>query len=172
MARSGSSGKKKKPASGIVVEPLDVLQADVDDESPQVLGALIEKLLGAGALDAHLTPLLMKKNRPGTRIEVLCRVEESERFVRLLLLETSTLGVKARRVERHALARRMERVKLRGRTVRVKLALLDGRVIRAAPEFEDVKALAEASGRPLREVLDEAREAARVYIQARDGEDG
>lgn len=149
----------------MIIEQLDVLQADLDDESPQVLGALIDKCLSEGALDAHLTALLMKKNRPGIRVEVLCRPEQREQFIGLLLRETSTLGVKARRVERHALPRRMETIELEGAKIRVKLALLDSKVIRATPEFDDCRALAEKSGRPLREILQDATRAAARFLQ-------
>jgi hypothetical protein len=134
------------------IEELDVLQADLDDESPQVLGALQGRLLQAGALDAHLCPLLMKKNRPGSRVEVLCRPEDRERFVRLLLTETSTLGVKVRRVERYALARRFEEVKVRGEVIRLKVAVLDGEDLRAVPEWDDCVRAAERLGMPAREV--------------------
>ncbi len=134
-------------------EELDVLQADMDDESPQVLAAFVELALQEGALDAHLTPIYMKKNRPGVRIEVLCRPEDRERMIKLLLVETSTLGVKARRAERYSLDRRIETVEFDGHSVRVKLALLDGRILRATPEYEDCKSIARKTGKPLREII-------------------
>lgn len=142
---------------GLNREELDVLQADLDDESPQVLGALIERCLSEGALDAHLTPLHMKKNRPGIRVEVLCRPDDRGKFLRLLLTETSTLGVKARRVERYSLDRRMEKIHLRGSDIAVKVAVLEGTAIRAVPEFADCAALAESLGLPVKQVLEEAR---------------
>lgn len=130
-----------------------MLQADVDDESPQVLGALVETLLGAGALDATLAPIFMKKNRPGTRIEVLCLPDHRERFLRLLLTETSTLGVKARRIERYALPRRFDTVEVNGHSIRVKVAVLDGSDLKAMPEFEDCRRAAQAIGLPVRDVI-------------------
>lgn len=140
-------------------EELDVLQADVDDESPQVLAAACERALALGALDAHLAPLLMKKGRPGTRIEVLCRPEDRDRFLRFLLTETSTLGVKVRRVERYALERRFDTVNVEGQQIRVKVAVLDGEDLRGVPEFEDCRAAAEKLGKPVREVVEAARRA-------------
>ena len=148
------------PSSPFQVEPLDVLQSDLDDESPQVLGALIDRLLAEGALDAHLTPLFMKKNRPATRIEVLCHPDARDRFIRLLLTETSTLGVKVRRVERYSLPRRMESITLDGHSIRIKIALLDGQPLRAQPEFEDCKRAAQALGLPLKTILERAKIAA------------
>lgn len=150
-------------------EQLDVLQADLDDESPQVLAALVEHLLAEGALDAHLTPLLMKKGRPGTRVEVLCKPSDRDRFVRLLLTETSTLGVKVRTVDRYSLHRTTEQVEITGATIRVKVAWLDNRPLRAAPEFEDCRAAAERTARPVREILDEARAAARKLVDKLSG---
>ena len=152
------------PDEGLIVETLDVLQADVDDESPQVLGALIGRLLAEGALDAHLTPLVMKKNRPGIRIEVLARQADSRRLTVLLLRETSTLGVKSHPVQRTSLPRRQEIVTLHGHDVRLKVALLDGVVLRANPEFEDCKSVADVTGRPLREIIEEARALGRKLV--------
>lgn len=149
---------------GVRKETLDVLQADLDDESPQTLGALIGRLLEAGALDAHLTPLVMKKNRPGCRIELLCSPEDREKFLELLFRETTTLGVKARSCERYALARRFEEIHLEGCRIRLKIASLDGEDLRAVPEFEDCKAAADSLGRPLRDVIEQARSMGRALL--------
>ena len=149
---------------GWQVEELLVLQTDLDDESPEVIGALIPRLLAAGALDAHLVALQMKKGRPGTRLEVLCRPALRDDLLRMLFRETSTLGVKVRTVERHSLDRRMEKIDIGGHPVNVKLALLDDEVLRAVPEMEDCRAVAEKTGRPLRDVLDEARAGARRFL--------
>lgn len=144
-----------------MIETLWVLQADIDDESPQILGSLIEKALINGALDAHYTALLMKKNRPGHRFELLSKPEDKDRFIRFLLTETTTLGVKAKEIERHALERRFSCIDIHQRQINVKLALLDGKVLRAQPEFEDCKKLAEELGVPVREILEEAKAVAR-----------
>lgn len=156
---------------GFEKQELDVLQTDVDDESGQVLGALLEKLLGEGALDAHLSPLTMKRGRPGVRVEVLCRPEDRGRFLRMLVRETGTLGVKARRVERYALRRETVEVEVRGRGVRAKVAMLEGEAMRAVPEFGDCEAVAREEGVPVRQVLEEARAIlARDYPRRISGE--
>ena len=152
---------------GLIREELDVLQTDVDDESPQVLGSLIERALIEGALDAHLAPLTMKKNRPGIRVEILCKPQDRERFVRLLLTETGTLGVKVRRIDRYSMPRRIEEIIVGGCTVHVKVAVLDGIAIRAVPEYEDCRAVAAEQGRPLRDVLAEATAIARRFLEPR-----
>jgi uncharacterized protein (DUF111 family) len=138
-------------------EELDVLQADLDDESPQVLAAFIERALAEGALDAHLTPILMKKGRPAVRLEVLARPDDRERFLRLILTETATLGVKVRRVERYALPRRFDTVEIDGHKVRIKVALLEGKAVRGVPEFEDCRRVALATGQPVRSVVEQAK---------------
>lgn len=146
------------------MEELVVLQADLDDESPQVLGAMVQRMLTLSALDAHLCPLVMKKNRPGLRLEVLCRPEHKNTLITAMLLETGTLGVKARTVERYSLGRRMESIKIDGREIRIKCALHGGAVVRAVPEWDDCARVAEELGRPVREVLDEAKSLARRFL--------
>lgn len=146
------------------VEQLLVLQTDIDDESPEVLAGVLPILLKAGALDAHLAPLVMKKGRPAIRVEVLCREDSREDLLRVLFRETSTLGVKVHTVERVALARREEVINLDVYKIRVKVALLDGEPLRAVPEFEDCREVAEKSGRPLREVMETARVEARRFL--------
>jgi pyridinium-3,5-bisthiocarboxylic acid mononucleotide nickel chelatase len=143
--------------SDLIIESLDMLETDLDDESPEVLGYLIGKALKSGALDATLSPVFMKKNRPGTRVEVLCRPEDRETLVRMLLQETSTLGVRVRQVERYCLPREFGEVTVRDHPIRVKKAFLDGKLLRVTPEFEDCKKLAEKLGVPLRDMMEEAR---------------
>lgn len=141
-----------------IIENLDLLQADLDDESPEVLAAVCETLLKAGARDAVCQAVGMKKGRPGTRLEVLARPADTQRLLRLLLTETSTLGVRRVPVERYALEREMKPITVFGQIVMVKVAYLDGQALKAKPEFEDCRRAAERSGRSLREVQAEAAE--------------
>ena len=145
----------------LTTETLDLLQADLDDESPEVLAAACEPLLAAGALDVTCQPVTMKKGRPGTRLEVLSRPAESRKMTLLMLTETSTLGVRRVPVERTALARTLARVEVLGYPVAVKIAMLNGKPLKAKPEFEDCRRIAVQIGRPLREVLAEAADAIR-----------
>lgn len=138
-------------------ERLLMLASDIDDESPQVLAAVLARALESGALDAVAIPVQMKKGRPGTRVEILCRPADREALVTLLLLETSTLGVRVAEVERHALDRRMETVSVHGHPVRLKVAVWGGKVLRATPEFEDCRTAAQALGLPVRDVIEAAR---------------
>lgn len=129
-----------------------VIEANIDDSSPEVLGYAMERLLEAGALDVTLAPLIMKKNRPGTRLSVIARPEDQETLARLVLEETSTLGVRIYAAERRLGARHTVEVETRYGQVRVKVTQ-DGHY---APEYEDCRRLALASGAPLRDVIAEA----------------
>lgn len=145
---------------GLVRETLVVVSADLDDESPQVLATVQVRALELGALDCVLFSTHMKKGRAGTRIEVLCREESQGALARLLVEESSTLGVRIGRVERFSLPRVMRHVVWRGERIAVKLALSGGRVLRAMPEHDDCLRASGVLGVPLREVLEGVRAAA------------
>lgn len=131
---------------------LCVLECNLDDCSPQVLGALIESALAKGALDAWIAPVVMKKGRPGHLVGVLVEPAQREALIELLLRETTTLGVRTTEVSRVALERRHETVQTRWGPVRVKLGLRGDAVLNATPEFEDCRALATSAGVPLKDV--------------------
>ncbi|MHC4340178.1 MAG: nickel pincer cofactor biosynthesis protein LarC [Planctomycetota bacterium] len=132
------------------------LVCEVDDATPQVLGHLLSRLMESGALDASLQPLVMKKNRPGTRVAALARAESIPVLEQVLFTEGTTLGVRRRRVERTELPRRTVEVRTRHGNVRVKLGELGGKLVHVAPEYEDCRALAAKTGVPLREIIEEA----------------
>jgi hypothetical protein len=134
-----------------------VLEANIDDSSPEVLGYAVERLLAAGALDVTLAPLIMKKNRPGTLLTVIARPEDQERLAALVFQETSTLGLRIGHAERRVQARRVVEVETPHGTVRVKVSG-DGRY---APEYEDCRRLAQASNAPLQRIIAEANYAYR-----------
>jgi uncharacterized protein (TIGR00299 family) protein len=137
-------------------EALDLLETSIDDMNPELYGYLFERLFAAGALDATLAPVIMKKNRPGIVISVLCRPEDTARLRGLLYTETTTLGIRRQRVARSCLARNSERVDTPYGAVRVKVARWGEGGIKAAPEYEDCRAAARAHGVPLREVYEAA----------------
>lgn len=142
-----------------------VLECQVDDATGQALAYACERLLAAGALDAFLTPILMKKGRPAHLLTVLCRPAETAAIEALIFAETTTFGVRRTLHERTTLAREHVRVRLElpdasgvraadgsSLVVRMKVGRLDGRVVQAWPEYDDCAAAAAATGRPLREV--------------------
>lgn len=138
------------------VETLTVLEANLDDAPPQLLGHLVDRLLAAGARDAWILPAVMKKGRPGHVLGALVDPAEADTLTRLLFTEGTTLGVRRHTVQRHALERRFETVKTTYGEVQVKLGLEGGRVVNAWPEYEDCLRLAQASGVPLKQVWAEA----------------
>lgn len=128
-------------------EDLVELACDIDDMSGEYLAAAAERIREAGALDLVLVPVTMKRGRPGTRIEVLCRPSDAARLEELLLIETTTIGVRQRSVRRRALPREMIQLTLLGHQIGVKVVTLPTGRRRAKPEFADVQRVALATGR-------------------------
>lgn len=134
-------------------ERVVVLECEVDDMPAQLFSPLIEALLGQGALDAYLTPVHMKKGRPGILISVLLRPDRREAIEELLFTETTTLGVRRQEWERSALERELVRVETPYGPIGVKLGRRGGRVYNAQPEFEDCQRAANQHAVPLKEVF-------------------
>jgi uncharacterized protein (DUF111 family) len=129
-----------------------VLESHLDDASPEWLGALLENLLQAGALDAALAPLQMKKNRPGVRLTVVCPPDLADTLGRLLLRESSAIGVRRYDAERLKLRRVSATVDTPLGEAAIKLIYEGDRLLRITPEFDSCQQLARQSGRPLPEV--------------------
>lgn len=145
-----------------------VLETALDDLSPQVIAWVAESALVAGALDVMLTPVVMKKGRPGTLLTVLCKPSESAAMERLLLRETSTLGVRIRQEQRSCLDRYFVAVQTVYGEIRMKIGSLEGEVLNAAPEFEDCRTAAVKHGVALKEVQQVAIAAYRKVEAKRD----
>ncbi|MCU0724533.1 MAG: nickel pincer cofactor biosynthesis protein LarC [Planctomycetes bacterium] len=137
---------------GAAVDEVEEIEANLDDLSPEVTAHAAAQLLSAGALDAWLTPIAMKKGRPGTLLSVLARPVDADRLAEMVLRETSTFGVRRSRKSRTVLDRRHERVETPFGPVRVKIGLRRGEVLTRAPEYEDCARLAAEKGVPVREV--------------------
>ncbi len=130
-----------------------VIEANIDDSTPEVLGYAMERLLDSGAaLDVTLSPLVMKKNRQGALLTVIARPEHRETAARLIFAETSTLGLRIYPAERRVQSRRLVEVETGYGKVRIKV----GECGSFAPEFEDCRALALRTGKPLKRVLADA----------------
>jgi uncharacterized protein (TIGR00299 family) protein len=138
---------------------VSVLETALDDENPQYLADLVPRLLAAGALDAMLVPAFMKKGRPGHWLVVVAEPSISEQLAGLILASTSTLGVRVREERRIELARVLETVRTPFGDVTVKVATLADGTRRAHAEYESVRAVAESSKRPPREVAGAAEAA-------------
>lgn len=135
------------------VEELVELACDVDDMSGEYLSAVAERLRGAGALDVVLLPLTMKRGRPATRVEVLCREADAHRLEDLLLIESTTIGVRRRLVRRRSLPRETVAVEVLGHPISAKVVTLPDGTRRSKPEFADVERAALATGRPLLDIF-------------------
>jgi uncharacterized protein (TIGR00299 family) protein len=142
-------------------DSITVLEANLDDMNPQLFSYVQQKLLSAGALDAFGVPVQMKKGRPGIVFTVLAAPAQAEALARILLTETTTLGVRIRHEQRRILQREHVTVQSPWGPIRVKLGRLQGEVVNCAPEFEDCRSIAESTGVPLKTVL---QEALRLYL--------
>ncbi|MGA2978090.1 MAG: nickel pincer cofactor biosynthesis protein LarC [Terriglobales bacterium] len=140
-------------------DKITVLEANLDDLSPQVLAYAMERLLAEGALDVFSVPVQMKKSRSGALLTVLAKMEDASRLTKLIFAETTTLGVRRREEQRQTLSRRWETVDTTWGPVRIKIANMNGSVSNYAPEYEDCRALAEAHHVPLKQVIQEALQA-------------
>lgn len=133
---------------------VSVIEANIDDSSPQVLGYALERLIEAGALDATLSPLQMKKNRPGSLLRVIARPADQERLAQIIFAETSTLGLRVSTAERRVEERRIVTVETSFGSVRIKVTAGS-----FAPEYDDCRAIAERTGTPLKQVIAAAADA-------------
>jgi len=143
-------GEEDKAPSG---ERVLVLETEVDDASPQLLGPLLDQLLSAGALDAFFTPVQMKKGRPGVLVTAIADPSRREALEELLFRETTTLGVRRQVCERSVLERETVRVDTAYGPIRVKIGRRGGVVYNAAPEFDDCQRAAGEKGVAVKETL-------------------
>ena len=148
-------------APAAVVECLAVLAADVDDATGEQLSAVADLLREGGALDVTLLQTLMKKGRPGIRIEVLCATADAAALGAILLRESTTIGVRRHLVHRAALPRAHRDVEVFGQPIGLKVVTLPDGSTRSKPEFDDVRRAAASTGKSLQEIADAVRDAAR-----------
>jgi uncharacterized protein (TIGR00299 family) protein len=148
---------------GLATETVTVMEATIDDMTPEMFGYFIDRALDAGALDAFVVPVQMKKNRPGMLLTVLVRPEDRERIARLIFAETTTIGLRVRDEQRYALPRKQVTVETRWGAIRIKTASFNGTEANCAPEYEDCRRVAAESGVPLKSVM---QEAIRIYLQS------
>jgi pyridinium-3,5-bisthiocarboxylic acid mononucleotide nickel chelatase len=143
-----------EPRAGI--DTVVQLACDIDDMTGEYLAAAAERLRASGALDVVLVPTVMKKGRPGMRVEVLSDLGSADALARVMFCETTTIGIRRTVVSRQALPRAVRRVEVDGYPVSVKVASLPDGTRRAKPEYEDVERVALATGRALRDIFLEA----------------
>lgn len=146
----GTSAEKTAPPDGVIV-----VDANIDDSTPEILGYAMERLLEEGALDVFFTPIQMKKNRPGVLLSFLCRPEQLDHLARLLLTETSAIGLRYYRADRMVLQRQIVEHQTRFGVVRFKQVIgISGELLRESPEYEDCRRIAREKGVPCREIME------------------
>ncbi len=133
-------------------DTLILIETNIDDLSPQILGFVMEKAFNLNALDCWFTAIQMKKNRPATMVSILCDEQNKENLIELLYTETSTLGVRVSKVERNCLDREIRKVETEFGAVDVKIAKYKGKIVNAKPEYDRIKEIALQSNKTLREV--------------------
>jgi len=133
---------------------LVVLETNIDDMNPEAYSYLVPKLLENGALDVYLTNVIMKKGRPGVVLHLLCQPEDYPKFEETLFRETTTLGIRKSIVDRHCLDRKVVPLDTRFGQIQIKAAYKNGKFLKASPEYEDCKKIAEEQQLPLKEVYD------------------
>jgi pyridinium-3,5-bisthiocarboxylic acid mononucleotide nickel chelatase len=135
-----------------VVERVLRIECEIDDMNPQLFGPLMERLADAGALDVFYVPVQMKKNRPGTLVTVLAPPDRREAIAGLLFAETTTIGLRYDEMQRDVLDREIRTIETPVGPIRVKVASRNGRVLNAAPEFDDCARVAREHGLPIKDV--------------------
>ena len=138
------------------VDRVTLIETNLDDFNPEFYDSVMDHLFARGALDVYLAPIQMKKNRPGALLSVISPPEAARSLAEILLSETSTLGVRVVQADRLCLARRFEEVETDFGAIRIKIGELDGRVVNAAPEYEDCRRAADDRGVPVKQVYDAA----------------
>lgn len=156
------------PASG-EAETVVQIETNLDDLNPQAYETVVDRLFAAGAVDVTLTPVIMKQGRPGIVLAALASRGQVEAVAGVMLRDTTTLGVRMQELQRVILPRRMQHVRTKGGAVRVKVADTGAGGTKAAPEYQDCKRIAERTGLPVREVMEEAM---RVFHRQRQGRRG
>ena len=133
-----------------------IIEATVDDATPQLLAHFLERALAAGALDATLSPVVMKKNRLGTKLTLLVAGDRREALIEAVFRETTSIGVRYYPVGRRVLEREMRTVRVGGERIAVKVATLAGQAVNVQPEYEDLVRAARKTGQPLKEIAHRA----------------
>lgn len=136
-----------------------VIETNIDDMNPQIYEYLIEKLMQQGAQDAYLTPIIMKKGRPAILLSILCERSQVDPLLDTIFQETTSIGVRIREVSRKKLTREIKTVETAYGKIRIKVSKREDEVLTATPEYEDCRRLAEEKNIPLKQVMEEAKNA-------------
>lgn len=142
-------------AEGGEEDIITVIETNIDDMNPQILGYVMEKLFSKGALDVFFTPIYAKKNRPGILLTVLSETSKADSLIKIIFEETTSMGVRMSDTRRKKLKREIKEVKTKYGKIRVKCGYLNGKIIKAQPEYEDCKKIAREKNIPLIKIFKE-----------------
>ena len=145
-------GEERPAVSESSSGDVTVVEANIDDMSPQNFGYVTEKLLGAGALDVFTVPIQMKKGRPGELLHVLAPADLVDALTRIIFQETTTIGIRRYPVARITLDREFVEVETEYGSVKIKVSRMGGDVVNFSPEYEDCARIAREKGVPLKRV--------------------
>ncbi len=144
------------------------LETNIDDLNPEFFEFITEKLLEAGALDVWMSPIYMKKNRPGVSLNILCLAKDEKELLDLLFAETSTLGIRVSKETRRILPREVIEVTTGFGKIRVKVGRLGDKITSIAPEYDDCASLARKNKVPIKTIYDEAKQKAKTLLKTED----
>ena len=147
----------KMPSSGAA--EMVQLETNIDDMNPQFYGYIMEKLFAAGARDVFLTPIQMKKNRPGTLLGVIALRRDEAALAELILRETSTLGLRVQPIDRYAAQREFRQIQTPYGSLTIKEKILDGKVIQSVPEYDECVRMAKENSVSLADIYKSAQQA-------------
>ncbi|MCA1623007.1 MAG: nickel pincer cofactor biosynthesis protein LarC [Acidobacteria bacterium] len=154
VAKENKTSNKYEYETGNLI----LLETNLDDNSPQTLGFVMERAFESGALDCWFTSIQMKKNRPATLVSILCEREKREVLSELLFTETTTLGIRVLEIERNSLPREIVKVQTEFGEVDVKIARFGGKFVNAKPEYEQIRKIALKSNKTIKEIETEILE--------------
>ncbi len=150
----GQSAEREKARPGAAGDEfVSVIEANIDDMSPQLYGYFVEQALAAGALDVTCSAIQMKKSRPGIEVSILAEPDKAEALARLVFEQTTTIGLRIYEARRKVLEREVVSVETPYGPVRIKVAKSEGKVVNVAPEYEDCQRLASEKSVPLKEMI-------------------
>ncbi len=130
-----------------------LIEANIDDSTPQVLASFFERAFALGALDVFLTPVVMKKNRLATKLTVLAEIDKIEALINAVFRETSSIGLRYYPVHRRVLERAIRKLRVLGEEVTIKISSLEGKIVNIQPEYADCLKLAKKRDRPVKEII-------------------
>ena len=136
------------------LEKLVMIETNIDDMNPEIYDSVMESLFKSGANDVYFSPILMKKNRPATKISVLSESSNRETLSKILLTETSSFGVRFHEVDRIILDREVLSLKTSFGVIKIKLGRMGGKTVQASPEFEDCKKAALKNKLPVKNIYE------------------